>query len=114
MGCDYYTYVLTRIQFTNAGGHLQTYEEKGDSERHYYHFCDEVDSDIDEPINWAQKKEEALDQECERYGQRVLFADGEWRCQPAGKDRILALCAERKIPVESLVRVYKVKSGHLR
>jgi len=46
-----------------------------------------------------------------RYGERDSIKDGVWICQPEGKERILAICEAQKIPVESLVRVYKFKTG---
>lgn len=115
MGCDYYTYVITRIQFTNAKGNVISYDEKGEPERHYYYGGDpEYDPDLEAPISYSDCIQASIDAYAKSYGEKDLFVGGEWKCQPTGKERILALCANKKIPFEKVVRVYKFKSGHMR
>ena len=115
MGCDYYTYVITRIQFTNAKGAVISYDEKGVNEGRYYYGGDpEYDPDLEEPVSYSDLIKAAIDRESYSYGEKNLFVNGQWICQPAGKERIIALCTSKKIPLEALVRVYKFKTGRMR
>jgi hypothetical protein len=115
MGCDYYTYVITRLQYTDAQGRTRKFDEQGESERHYYYGGDsEYDPDLEADISFGDCIGAVIDRERREYGEKDLFIGGEWKCQPAGKERILALCTSKKIPIEALVRVYKFKSGHMR
>ena len=96
LGCDYYTYIITRIQVTNAKGTILNFDEQGESECGYYYGMAESDPDLDSPRSWSDYVQEALDRQCYFYGEKDLFVGGEWKCQPAGKERILALCANKK------------------
>lgn len=114
MGCDYYTYVITRIQYTDTRGRIRAHDEEGQRESHYVWDVPAPDPDLEEPVGRGTLIKAEIDRARREYGERELFVGGEWKCQPAGKDRILALCAQKAIPVEALVRIYKFKSGHMR
>ena len=114
MGCDYYTYVITRIQFTNENGTLISYDEQGERERHeYYGGGPGYDPDLEPPVSYSDCIQAVIDMHAWGYGEKNLFVNGQWTCQPAGKERLLALCAAQEIPVATVVRIYKFKSGHM-
>ena len=97
MGCDYYTWIETVIEYTTAAG-TEKYIEKGEPECHY--IISDFDENPVEELEWAVIE----------YGKPDLFENGQW---VADRDCIEALCEENKIPTNTITRVFKRKSGRL-
>ena len=129
MGCDYYTWIETVIEYKDLSGNLRTYIDKPDFEqyeRNYeYNLGNTYDPDFeDRPEN------NELDQKILFYGVKVLFENGKWLCNENGKARIMGILNKEfcdmsddeseeetkndKIPVESLVKVIKRMNGYWR
>jgi hypothetical protein len=115
MGCDYYTWIQTILEWKDTSGRMKQYIEKPEFEqyeRHYIYSYEETnyDSDFEDP----PPKRNHLQEKIEEYGVKVLFEDGSWKCNENGKKRILEILNENKIPVESLTNVYKCMNGRWR
>jgi hypothetical protein len=111
MGCDYYTWIETVIQYTDASGNQSEYKEKPEFEEYERHYCfgsPDYDPDFDDP------PEDELVVQIRQYGVKTLYADGAWRCKESGKQRILEICCHHDIPVASLTRVFKQMDGYWR
>jgi len=111
MGCDYYTWIETIIQWKDLSGNLVHYVDKPEFQKYDRRYCwrrEVYDPDFeDEP-------EDELDLEIREYGKKVLFSEGKWLCKEAGKQRILDILAERGVPVERLQYVCKKMNGYWR
>ena len=114
MGCDYYTWVETVILWKDAQGKERHYKEKPGPENYErnYSFRDygSYDPDLEEAPAHDQELKDAI----YSYGKKILFENGEWICTEVGKQRILQVCEEHKIPVESITVVYKKMNGYWR
>ncbi len=111
MGCDYYTWVETVILYRDVSGNSCKFVDKPEFEQYTRRYCYGPaghDPDFDDP------PEGELEREIREYGTKLLFNDGEWLCKEAGKTRIVTICAEEKIPVGQLVRVFKQMNGYWR
>ena len=112
MGCDYYTWIETVIQYTDASGNQREYIDKPAYEAYDRHYCfGEVgyDPDFDAPPG-----EDELMCMIREYGVKTLYADRKWLCRDHGKQRILEICCHHDIPVGSLTRVFKLMNGYWR
>jgi hypothetical protein len=111
MGCDYYIWLETVIEYTDAEGAAKIYTERGEYERRYTYgdINQHLDPDFD-----VIRKRCPMKGEIAEYGIRDMFRNGQWVCQPAGRERIEALCEENQIPVTAITRVFKRKGGHWR
>lgn len=108
MGCDYYTWIETVIEYRDASGVLMTYIDKPefeDYERHYDYSS--YDPDLEE-------KPDPLSDRIARYGKQALFNNGAWICKEHGKQRILAVCEKQKILADGLLSVFKRMGGYWR
>ncbi len=111
MGCDYYIWLETVIEYTDADGSAKTYTERGEYERRYTYgdINQHLDPDFDVIRKRCPMKEEIAE-----YGIRDMFRNGNWVCQPAGRERIEALCEENQISFSNVTRVFKRKGGQWR
>ena len=103
MGCDYRIWIETVLQYIDESGALQSVIEGEPPQRKYNTM--KGDSDFDAPYS--------LNDEIRDYGRKVMLENGIWFCLSAGKMRVQGICYERKIPFDSLVRVFKFKNGYL-
>ncbi len=111
MGCDYYIWLETVIEYTDADGAAKTYTERGEYDRRYTYGDPNENLDPDFHII---RKRDPIKEEVAEYGTKDMFRDGQWVCQPAGRERIEVLCNNNEIPVESITRVFKRKGGKWR
>ena len=111
MGCDYYIWLETVIEYTDADGAAKTYTERGEYERRYTYG--DPYAHLDPDFHIIPKRDPIKDEVAE-YGIKNMFRDGDWVCQPAGRDRIERLCEENEIPISSITRVFKRKGGQWR
>lgn len=109
MGCDYYTWIETVVEYRNASGVLMTYNDKPEFEdyKRNYVYEESYDSDLEEP-----RDQLALD--IADYGKKVLYTNGTWSCTEHGKQRLTTLCTTKQIPLNSVVNIYKVMNGYWR
>ncbi len=111
MGCDYYTWIETVIEWIDASGNFNTFIDKPDFEqynRHYDGYRADYDPDVEDPPKTN------LEIEIENYGEIVLFENGTWLCKEAGKRRILQILNDNHIPIEGLRKVFKRMDGYHR
>jgi hypothetical protein len=111
MGCDFYTWIETVIEWKDLSENLALYIDKPDFEEYTRRYCwrtENYDPDFEE------KPEDELRLEIREFGTKVLFEKGNWLCKEAGKNRILYLLEQQKIPLENLVSVYKRMDGYWR
>ena len=109
MGCDYYTWIETVIEYRDTSGVLMTYIDKPEYEqfKRNYVYEESYDSDLEE-------RPDQLSVDIAHYGKKVLYEDEIWSCTESGKRRSLYLCESQKIPVDRVVTVYKVMNGYWR
>ena len=114
MGCDYYYWIETVVEYKDADGEVKTFVEPVDREDYQggysYHWCTSHDPDFDLPPMASS----SLQRDIDEYGKRYLFVNSEWKCMAGGRIRIQELCTYYKIPFDNLVAVYKRKNGYLR
>lgn len=101
MGCDYYTQIILRIEY-NKDGEKKVYDDEEERQPHY--IWSGGDPDFEVPRN-------ELEDTCSAYGTKVFYENRVWKCLAYGKERVLEICREQGIPEESLVYVYKFKTG---
>ena len=101
MVCDYYVWIETVVQYIDQSGTLQSVIEGTRPKRKYRRVSD---PDFDEPYT--------LNHEIRDYGRKVMFEGGTWWCLPAGKLRVQGICYSKKIPIDSLISVFKFKNGY--
>jgi hypothetical protein len=115
MGCDYYTWIETVIEYKDVSGNLCKYIEQPEFEeyeRHYIYSYEETsyDPDFEDP----PPKRNHLQEKINEFGVKVLFENNLWKCNENGKRRIIELLEENKIPFESITKVYKCMNGRWR
>jgi hypothetical protein len=111
MGCDYYTWIETVIEYRNENGETVTYIEKPEFEEYEKHYTVTYlkhDPDFDAPL------EDELKAEIKRYGEPILYNGTRWVCQKAGVDRVTTLLEEQNILLSNVVRVFKRTNGYWR
>ena len=111
MGCDYYTWIETVIDYKDLSGKRREYIERPDFEeyeRNYEYSSGSYDTDLEDP------PENSLEIKKKWYGEKVLFENGSWKCKEAGKQRVQKLLEEQKISLESVVRIFKRMDGYWR
>jgi hypothetical protein len=109
MGCDYYTWIETVVEYTDGEGKTKTYVEKPDFdhyERHYDGYS-EHDADFEDPYNPLEEKKSY-------YGEKDLYTDGKWVCKPAGIARMTQMLETNTIPLERVTRIFKQLNGYWR
>jgi hypothetical protein len=110
MGCDYYTWIETVVEYRDTSGVLMTYIDKPEFEqfkRNYVYDDGCYDPDFEWPPN-------QLTVDIAYYGKKVLYENEIWLCIESGKQRILTLCYSQNIPIDRLETVYKVMNGYWR
>jgi hypothetical protein len=114
MGCDYYTWIETVIQYTDSSNNPNEYIEKPECdnyEKNYDYSCYSAhtyDPDFDDP------PEHPLYRDIRMYGQKDMYTNNTWVCKPHGKSSVEAICEEQHIPIDKLTRVFKRKNGYIR
>lgn len=114
MGCDYYTWIETVIQYVDSSNSQKEYVEKPDRDdykRNYDFSCysaDKYDPDFDDP------PQHPMYRDIESYGQKDMFINNTWVCKPHGKSTIEELCKDHNIPIDKLMRVFKRMDGFIR
>ena len=103
MGCDYYCWIETVVQYLDASGVQQSAIEGEEPKRRYVSYGD---PDFNKPYG--------LNEEIADYGKRALYENGAWVCLPSGKLRIEELCYAKKIPFAMITSVFKFKNGYWR
>jgi len=101
MGCDYYVWVETVIQYVDTDGFIKSVIEGTSPKRGWIYYGD---TDFDKPYG--------LNDVIRDYGRRVMFESGSWYCLPAGKLRVQGICYSKKIPIDSVISVFKFKNGY--
>jgi hypothetical protein len=101
MGCDYYVWIDTVIQYIDSSGNQQSLIEGSERQKRYNIISSDPDFE----------KDYTLSVEIEEYGKKVLFENGVWYCLENGKIRIQEICCEKKIPFDSIISVFKFKNG---
>ncbi len=112
MGCDYYTWLETIIEWKDLSGNLHIYiqtPEFEQYERHYRWSDSTYDADFEDPPQRDELKEMIWS-----YGEKIFYENGVWECKEAGKNRILSILDTKKIPLTSVLRVYKQMNGYWR
>jgi hypothetical protein len=109
MGCDYYTWIETVIEYRDTSGVLMTYIDKPEYEqfKRNYVYEESYDSDLEE-------RPDQLSVDIAYYGKKILYEDEIWICTESGKQRILTVCSSQNIPIDRLETVYKVMNGYWR
>ena len=111
MGCDYYTWIETVIEYTNEKGETVEYVEKPEFEqyeKHYEFHSDSYDSDLDNP------PEDSLTLRKRSYGEKILYNGNRWVCLEAGITRVTKVLAGQNIPLDKVVRIFKRMGGYWR
>jgi hypothetical protein len=112
MGCDYYTWVETVIQYVDASNNQQEYIEKPAFDEYERNYADgyysSYDPDFEDPPEYPMYSD------IRRYGQKDMYINNTWICKPHGKSSIEAICEEQKIPIDKLTHVFKRMNGYLR
>ena len=102
MGCDYYFWIDTVIQYTDSANIMHTYIEGTPPRRAYNMYPRDQDFEVVIGLN----------DEIEIYGKKTMFEDSVWYCLDVGQLRIQKICYNKKIPIDSLVSVFKFKNGY--
>lgn len=114
MGCDYYTWVETVIQYVDDSNNQQEYIEKPEFERYernYDYSCyggGSYDPDFEDPPEYP------LYSDIKSYGEKDMFVNGSWVCKPHGKLGIETICEDQNIPFDKVTRVFKRMNGYIR
>lgn len=112
MGCDYYTWIETVIEWKDLSGNIRKYTDKPgfeQYERHYIWNDSIYDADFDDP-----PESDELEEMIFNYGVKVLYENGNWKCKEAGKNRIMYILKYINISPESLIKVCKKMNGYWR
>lgn len=103
MGCDYYSWIDTVIEYIDLSGIQQSAIDSSEKEAKYIYYGD---SDFEKPYD--------LNEEIESYGKRYLYENNTWLGLSFSKQRIQQFCTINNIPFDRLVSVFKVKNGYVR
>lgn len=103
MGCDYYIWIETVIQYIDASGLLQCIID-GEKPKRTYNK---------EPVDYDFEVTYSLNDEIRDYDRKIMYENGIWIANLHGKMRIQGLCYENKIPYDSIISVFKFKNGYL-
>ena len=101
MGCDYYIWIETVIQYLDADGKQQSFIEGTERERGYTTYFEDPDFDEPHDLNYQIKK----------YGKKPMFENGIWYCLDSGRLRIEDICLENNIKIDSIISIFKFKNG---
>ena len=102
MGCDYYIWIETVIQYIDSSGCQQSVIEGEKPQKKYNKKPDDPDFE----------RVYTLNDEIREYDKKVLFENGYWFCLNSGKIRIQDICNRKKIPFDSIFSVFKFKNGY--
>lgn len=103
MGCDYYIWLDTVIQYIDLSGTLQSVIDSDKKCKRY----------IREPHDWDFEEPYGINDEIREYGKKIMFEKGAWYCLPCGKQRIQEICTDKQISFDSIVTVFKFKNGYV-
>lgn len=109
MGCDYYTWIETVVEYTNEKGEIVEYVEKPEFKEKHYVFGDRsYDPDFENP------PDNELDIRKREYGELPLYNGTRWVCLEAGITRVTTILAEKNIPLDKVTRIFKRMNGYWR
>ena len=111
MGCDYYTWIETVVEYTDGEGKAKTYVEKPDFdhyERHYEGYSRSYDPDFEDP------PESGLEIRKREYGEKILYNGARWLCNQSGIDRVKEILASKNIAITSVACAFKRMNGYWR
>jgi hypothetical protein len=111
MGCDYYTWIETVIVYKDLSDNRCEFVEEvdfDDYKRNYDYSSGSYDPDVEDP------PENPLERDKRLYGANYLYCNNMWVCKEAGIQRVKGLLEEQKIPLDSVVEVYKRMDGYWR
>lgn len=100
---DYYIWIETVIQYIDAAGFLQCIIEGEKPKRKYNK----------EPTDYDFEVAYGLNDEIRDYDRKILFQNGVWLANQYGKLRIQRICYKNRIPLDSIISVFKFKNGYL-
>ena len=106
MGCDFYYWEETVIEYADAMGGAHQYIEEGQAHRGY----DEWHGDRD----FTGAYYNCLGHVITEYGRKPLYEAGMWVCSAYGKTRVESLCAVAGIRLGAVTQVYKRMNGYNR
>ena len=105
---DYYTCLITVIEYTDATGERYRVWDAGEKVGvHVAPQPTQIDTDFEvvlPPDQWIAQdmKKRRFD-----YGVKEMYENGRWRCTPSGKERIMDICQKCDIPMNTVLRVFK-------
>ena len=102
MGCDYYVWIDTVIQYIDSSGNQQSLIEGNTPQKRYNKKPEDYDFETVYTLN----------DEIRDYDKKILFENSCWFCLEYGKLRIQKICSKNKIPFDSIISVFKFKNGY--